>query len=376
MMLPREGLPHPPSPAELLGVNTVGKEASVAPREAAQVVLSCWNGGFQPWLCCHPRFGVPGNPDCWGGDFTAVRCCNETSWEPVMVAEFHQVLQMDWGKRCDGQRDIYDGGRPAPWVEGLYQELVFYFAYLRAGVRSSVRRHALEFAAALNPETPLDERLRRLLARDVRGRAIDPPRQVRILDVGSGPLSLLGYSWPGIDVQLVAADPLACEYGEMRRDLGLEVPPMAAPRAVEAERLTEMFGPMSFDIVHCTNALDHSHDPVRGMAEMLRVVRRGRPVSLQHSRNEAEKNGYAGLHQWNLDMRSGRFVAWQPASSSTGGRTASEVDVEARLVADGLLAPGELEVRVVDAPYAKAEGEAGPGRADWVEVVLWRRSTV
>merc|ERR1712129_140929 len=115
----------------------------------------------------------------------------------------------------------------------------------------------------------------------------------------------------------------------MIEDLAIAVPPMAMPRMVEVENLVKEFGIASFDNVHCTNALDHSHDPLRGIEQALRVVRGGRPVLLRHSRNEAEKNGYTGLHRWNLDVRGGRLVLWQHPSLG------AEVDVMAVLLKQG-----------------------------------------
>merc|ERR1739838_89159 len=109
----------------------------------------------------------------------------------------------------------------------------------------------------------------------------------------------------------------------MIEDLSVPVPPMAVPRMAEVEKLVKEFGIDSFDIVHCTNALDHSHDPLLGIEQALRVVRGGRPVLLRHSRNEAEKNGYTGLHRWNLDVRGGRLVLWPQPSRG------AEIDVEA-----------------------------------------------
>merc|ERR1712032_319303 len=175
----------------------------------------------------------------------------------------------------------------------------------------------------------------------------------------------IGYKWFGVDVEVVAADPLACEYGKMIEDLGVSAPTMAVPRMAEIEHLVKEFGTASFDVVHCTNALDHSHDPLRGIEQALRVLRGGRPVLLRHTRNEAEKNGYAGLHRWNLDVRGGRLFLWQQPS-----RGAAEVDVVAVLREKGLLEAAE--VRTTDAYYAEVDSE-GVGKGDWVEAVLWRR---
>ena len=112
----------------------------------------------------------------------------------------------------------------------------------------------------------------------------------------------------GLDVEVTAVDPLASAYARLLAEAGLE-PPIRT-RFGTAEDLSCFFADSSFDIVHCQNALDHSFDPLRGIAEMLRVSRPGGNVVLHHHRCEAEHAGYGGFHQYNFDVEHGRFVIW------------------------------------------------------------------
>jgi len=59
-----------------------------------------------------------------------------------------------------------------------------------------------------------------------------------------------------------------------------------------------------------SNALDHSRDPLQCVRQMFAVTRPGGWVFLWHYRNEAEEEGYAGLHQWNLDESAGDMILW------------------------------------------------------------------
>ena len=58
------------------------------------------------------------------------------------------------------------------------------------------------------------------------------------------------------------------------------------------------------------NALDHSYDPLRGIQQMLEVVKPGHHVLLLHRVNEAENQNYKAFHQWNLCAEEGRFIIW------------------------------------------------------------------
>lgn len=43
---------------------------------------------------------------------------------------------------------------------------------------------------------------------------------------------------------------------------------------------------------------------------MLAICKVGGKVILRHNENEAEKACYNGLHQWNIELREGKFIIW------------------------------------------------------------------
>lgn len=131
---------------------------------------------------------------------------------------------------------------------------------------------------------------------------------VSILDVGSGPVPSTGYKLAGTTLRITAIDPLASLYRDLMALHGLAPP--VSPIFAPAEDLSVFFNENSFDLVHCRNALDHSFDPLRGITEMLSVVRVGGLVLLRHHRNEAEHGKYEGFHQHNIDCCDGRFIIW------------------------------------------------------------------
>ncbi len=138
-----------------------------------------------------------------------------------------------------------------------------------------------------------------------------PERDISILDVGAGPVTSLGFRYPGKNLTIAPVDPLADDYARLLRAAGLQ-PPVTTIR-VAGEALLEHFGPQRFDVAYANNSLDHSTDPVVIISNMVGVVRRGGSVLLRHSRNEGEQQRYEGLHQWNFDVVDDDLVVWNNA---------------------------------------------------------------
>jgi SAM-dependent methyltransferase len=159
--------------------------------------------------------------------------------------------------------------------------------------------------ARLAPETEITDPLVREELQ--RHRAKD----ISVLDVGSGPVTKLGFRYPGKALTIVAVDPLADEYERLLREADLDPPVRTIPVAGEA--LVDHFGPGRFDIAYASNSLDHSADPVTIITNMAEVVRAGGVVILRHKRNEGQSARYGGLHQWNFDIVDGRLVVWNNA---------------------------------------------------------------
>jgi SAM-dependent methyltransferase len=170
-----------------------------------------------------------------------------------------------------------------------------------------------------------------------------PAEEVSILDVGAGPVTKLGFRYPGKTLTIVPVDPLADDYDRLLREANLR-PPVRTIR-VAGEALLDHFGSASFDIAYASNSLDHSADPLAIVANMTAVVRPGGVVLLRHKRNEGESARYGGLHQWNFDVAGERLILWNNAvevdvGSRLEGRARttawiSENEVLARLVVGG-----------------------------------------
>lgn len=118
----------------------------------------------------------------------------------------------------------------------------------------------------------------------------------RVLDVAAGAVPHLGSQHPTKAVDVVSCDMLAEDYRVELTKAGLIPWRWVEPQ--NAECLTYDAG--SFDVVHCSNGLDHMLRPATVLSEMTRVCRPGGWVYLRHHRNVGIKEGYRGMHAWNI----------------------------------------------------------------------------
>ncbi|QDI82174.1 class I SAM-dependent methyltransferase [Methylorubrum populi] len=140
--------------------------------------------------------------------------------------------------------------------------------------------------------------------------------EVSILDVGSGPLPKIGNKHPNRPVRVLAADPLAHFYNE----LVSQHLPQGTPIPVIfsfAEDLSCRFEPESFDLINCTNALDHSVAPMWALLEMTLILKKNGKIILSHRRNEATVENYEGFHQWNFDIsnENDNLIFWNESNT-------------------------------------------------------------
>jgi len=217
--------------------------------------------------------------------------------------------------------------RAREWKAGLPEEVGFWRAYLSTGGLEwpEEYRHRLDPDAAIQDEV-LNDVLDEL---DV--------DEVELLDVGAGPLTVLGKRHRTKAVRITAVDPLADEYNRLLDELGIEPPVRTG--ACTGEGLLERFEPGTFDVAYARNALDHGVDPLKSIQNMLAVVRPGGAVVVHHFVNEGEAADYEGLHGWNFDEREGRFLIWAPGGTQidVGERVGPAAGLACTKSADGVV---------------------------------------
>jgi glycosyltransferase involved in cell wall biosynthesis len=130
---------------------------------------------------------------------------------------------------------------------------------------------------------------------------IGDKKEVSIADIGSGPISTIGYTLDGVKVNYVPSDLLADEYKKLYEYHNLYPP--VKPEYQDMTKLTYL--DESFDIVYCRNALDHCLDAYKALKEMYRVCKKGGYIYLWHFEKVAKMMGYTGMHQWNIELKDG-----------------------------------------------------------------------
>ncbi len=223
-------------------------------------------------------------------------------------------------------------GRRLWWRRRKSSEVDFWAGWLVGA--PGTEQWASDRESRLDPETQIrDPLVREELDRN-------PAEEISILDVGAGPVTWLGFRYPGKTLTIVPVDPLADEYDRLLHDAGLD-PPIRTIR-VAGEELLDHFGPRSFDIAYATNALDHSADPFTIISNMVAVVRPGGIVLLRHKRNEGESARYGGLHQWNFDVVDDSLLLWSTAAEVNVGSA-----LESRALTRAWLSENEVVARLV-----------------------------
>ena len=190
------------------------------------------------------------------------------------------------------------------WEHGLSREVAFWERVLPGRLApGGLYAGGAEGQARTDPEAPISDPVMASLIE--RG----PEPVVSIIDVGAGPLTVVGKTHPGKALKITATDPLADEYDRILRGIGFD-PPIRTI-AVRGEDLLGHFEPGAFDIAFARNSVDHSIDPAHVIRNMLELVRAGGFVVLWHLPTQADRWRYHGLHQWNFDIEDGAFVIWR-----------------------------------------------------------------
>ncbi len=190
------------------------------------------------------------------------------------------------------------------WENGILDELRFWWEVT---------------ARNANPETPNDFRQSFLLQHDFSWAGLfsqNPSKTIEALDMGCALRPAIGKRFPGREVNIVAADPLATGYKRILELFGIE-------REYElqfavAEKTSEIFGPERFDFILAKNSIDHGYDPCTAFASIAAALKPGGAAYFEHFRNEAEGQNYAGFHQWNLEAAGDGMVrVWNRETDNT-----------------------------------------------------------
>lgn len=189
------------------------------------------------------------------------------------------------------------------WLRGIPYEVAFWSSYYG----SKRRRRDLFQWSGYGKECALDGfDVQRYIA------SLDAEAPV-IVDLGCALSYAMGNLFPAKPAARVDfVDPLAPFYNRILDRYRIDRP---AIRFGMIENISASYAPDSVDLIHVRNALDHCADPMRGIVEALACLRPGGVLYLNHFCDEAEREGYRGFHQWNINLRDGALTIWNRESS-------------------------------------------------------------
>lgn len=158
--------------------------------------------------------------------------------------------------------------------------------------------HPQWFATGMDKATPLDQ--------DVGDLAFQcRARPVRILDLGCGMFSTMGYASRYQEpVEFYYADPLAVRFREIADQQGFRLP--IDIDTVEAEEL-DLYAFPPFSVIYARNSLDHCHDAASALEACAAMLMPGGSLVLRHYLRCADRNHHESLHQWNFFDESGEM---------------------------------------------------------------------
>ena len=122
----------------------------------------------------------------------------------------------------------------------------------------------------------------------------------RVIDVGSGPLSMLAMGCRQGLYHLTNVDPSAGEYMKLLAKHGHE-PPWPLAEAF-GEDLKDRFAPESFHLVWSHNALDHCQNPGLVLDNFSTVLKPEGLAIIQARESEGSAMEWNGLHQHDLKL--------------------------------------------------------------------------
>jgi len=123
-------------------------------------------------------------------------------------------------------------------------------------------------------------------------------KEINVLDVGSGPITSIGYCYKDYKINIFPTDILAKEYAKIMEEEKITAP--IPTLAVAGEFLDNYFPKLFFHISIAGNSLDHSENPILILEKMEKLTKPGGFIVLGHYYNEGEYENYSGIHEWNF----------------------------------------------------------------------------
>jgi SAM-dependent methyltransferase len=146
----------------------------------------------------------------------------------------------------------------------------------------------------------------------------------KVLDCGSGVCSILNGTVPNKD--LMVTDLLGAEYAKI---FDYKKHDIVQPIPLGCEDLPYRD---QFDIVHISNAIDHTIDPVKSYHKLLEAVKKDGYLIVQGFENEGIHERWMGMHKWNISLTNTKQLRIEHESGKVdyieGATIAERINVE------------------------------------------------
>ncbi|MBM2813850.1 MAG: hypothetical protein HW421_612 [Ignavibacteria bacterium] len=128
----------------------------------------------------------------------------------------------------------------------------------------------------------------------------------KILVLNAGPVTNIGKIYKGNKIDITATDKIPNIYEKILAKLNI-IPPVKTTYC-ETEQLCNTFSEETFDIISASYSLDRSTHPKNVIFDLLKLLKSGGSIVLEHIVNSGKKHSYKDDHKWNFAIDNGNFV--------------------------------------------------------------------
>lgn len=211
----------------------------------------------------------------------------------AMADQFIQTCEL-LAQCCVDELGKYDNNIDAAWKDAVTEEILWWWGWTLKLRNEGVLQNWENFKKAEFPyERFLDQ---------MTGMA-----PIRVLNIGSGPRSVMGEASSATSLQFTKMDPLAPAYNPL---MALLDAPGTGDIVFGAVEILSQLDLPRFNFISARNCLDHAYDVPNGLNEMIKALSDQGLIELVHYENEGLAQNYLGMHKWNIEIADSRVHIW------------------------------------------------------------------
>jgi len=130
--------------------------------------------------------------------------------------------------------------------------------------------------------------------------------KLKLLEIGSGPVSNLAYYVDKDLFEVIAIDPLAGFYQKIMNKFNYEFP--IKPISINCEDLLKFFRKETFHIIYAQNSIDHTNNPIICLNNAYHLLKNNGILFIRNNIKEGSRKGWIGLHKHDIYMSKNNLV--------------------------------------------------------------------